>query len=126
MSYRAYVCNFFKELQIGNNARGIKFQNGFFETDDPEIQQVIETSQGFGVHIHLKDSLEEMERIGKERQEAAAGEKAKRKKEVLDEIAADDKAESDKKAKLEAEAKKASEKRKTIGKLAAADKVLHR
>ena len=72
---KQYVCNFYKELQLGKD---VKFRNGFFETDNPETQAQIESSQGFGVHIHFKDSLKEMERVGRERQEKEAAEKAEK------------------------------------------------
>ena len=88
---KQYVCNFYKELQLG---RDVKFQNGFFETNDPKIQTKIESSQGFGVNIHFKDSLEEMARIGRERQETEAAEKAERRTAVLEELAKEEEAEA--------------------------------
>jgi len=88
---KQYVCNFYKELQLGKD---VKFRNGFFETDNPETQAKIESSQGFGVHIHFKDSLKEMERVGRERQEKEAAEKAERRIAVLAELAAEEEAEA--------------------------------
>lgn len=116
MGLKQYVCNLYKELQIGKD---VKFQNGFFETDDPEIQAKIERSSGFENHIHFKDALEEMERIGLQRQEETAGERARERRRILDEIAADEKAESRRRAKEKA---KAEEERKEEKKVAEAQR----
>jgi hypothetical protein len=52
MSLRKYVCNRFPNIKIGLAA---SFQNGYFETDDPEVQRLIETSSSFGVVITFQD-----------------------------------------------------------------------
>ena len=118
---RQYVNNFHKQLQIGKH---IKFDNGFFETEDTELQALIESNNAFGVHIHFKDTPEEMARLGLKRQEDEAAEKARKRTAFLAEI----KAEEDevKKEKAEKEKEEATEKKKEKAgqKLRAADKVL--
>lgn len=118
---RQYTCNRYKELRIG---KSIKFENGFYETDDVELQELMEANDWFGVHIHFKDSIEEMERVGLERQEAVSGEKARKKAEFLKEMNAEERAEAKKAAKNDAEAQTAAEKQTGRKKLAAAEKVL--
>jgi hypothetical protein len=49
---RAYVCNRFPFLKIGE---AVAFHNGLFETDDPELQALIERNDWWGVHIHPRD-----------------------------------------------------------------------
>ena len=121
MAWKQYVCNFFKELQLGRN---VKFHDGFFETDDPIIQAKIESSDGFNVHIHFKDSLKEMERMSRDREEGVAADKARKRKEFLDEIAAEEKAENGKAAKATAEDKATAGKEKSRKELRAADRIL--
>lgn len=121
MALKQFTCNFYKELQIGKR---VKFKNGFFETEDPGLQAQIEQSSGFGVHIHYKDSIEEMERIGRERQENTAAEKARKRKEFLDEMDAEEKAESEKSAKKETEVEAVAAKKKNDKRLKAADRIL--
>lgn|SRR3990167_4555851 len=124
MGLRQYVNNFQKELQIGSNSNGVKFRGGFYETEDPKRQELIETNDAFGVSIHFMDSVEEMERIGKVRQETEGADKARKRKEFLAEMEAEDKAEADRKEKAAAELD-AADKKKTINKKhAAASKVL--
>jgi hypothetical protein len=45
---KTYVCRTWPQLSIGGKVR---FRNGLFETNDPEIQQLVEKAYGFGVHI---------------------------------------------------------------------------
>lgn len=47
----AYVCNKYKSYSI----RNLYFQNGLYETEDPEEQKLIESSDGFGVYIFYQD-----------------------------------------------------------------------
>ena len=124
MAYKAYVNNFNKELQIGSNSRHIKFKNGFFATEDPEIQAKIESSQGFGVNIHFQDTLEEMERMGRERQEKEGAEKARKRKEFLAEMEAEEKVAAEAKIKEEVKVERTEAKSKINKRLAAADRVL--
>ncbi len=121
MSLKQYVNNFHKQLQIGKH---VKFDNGFYETEDLELQALIESNNAFGVHIHFKDTPEEMARIGLKRQEGMAGEKARKRKEVLAEIAAEEEAEKQKQAEAEKKEKADKEKSSSERKLRAADKVL--
>ena len=118
---RQYVCNLYKELQSGSKG---KFSMGFFETDDPVLQAQIESTNGFGPHIHYRDSLEEMERIGREREEQTQGERARKRKEFLAEMDAEAKAKSKEKAVERTKTRAAAEKQKEKKKLAAADRVL--
>ncbi len=118
---KQYVNNLHKELRIG---RHVKFQKGFFETEDPLLQAQIEGTNDFGSSIHFVDSVEEMERIGRERQEGVAGEKAKKRKELLDEIAAEEKAAEDNDKKEARETKAQKQKGTATRRLRAADKVL--
>jgi hypothetical protein len=48
MSMKGYACNRFPQYGIGTK---VKFNDGFFETDDPEVQKLIESHAWFGVHI---------------------------------------------------------------------------
>lgn len=48
----AYVSNRFPSLKIGDR---VAFQDGLFETDDPELVALIERNEWFGVHIHPRD-----------------------------------------------------------------------
>ncbi len=118
---RQYVNNFHKQLQIGKH---VKFDNGFFETEDPELQALIESNNAFGVHIHFKDTPEEMARLGLKRQEEEAAEKARKRREFLAEIKAEeDEAEKEKVEKQEKE-KVEAEKEKAGQKLRAANKIV--
>ncbi len=74
---KQYVNNLHKELQIGKH---VKFRGGSFETEDPKLQELIERDNAFGSAIHFKDSIEEMERLGREGEEKAAEELTKEKK----------------------------------------------
>ena len=121
MAFRAYVCNLYKSLRIGKD---VKFENGLFETDDTEIQGKIEASNGFGVHIHYRDSVEEMERIGRQRQEKEAADKARKRREFLAEMEAEENAAREKQGKV-AKAEKGEEgKLRGRKRIEVADKVL--
>ena len=52
MAKYAAVCHRFPELQIGAD---IKFQQGMFETDDPELWRQVEANDWFNVHIFPRD-----------------------------------------------------------------------
>ena len=120
---RAYVCNTWKSLQIG---RHVKFQDGFFETDDPELQNEIEKNNAFGIAIHYQDTLEVMEARGRELSEQRAAEKARRRQELLDELAAEDRDERARLAKLAEEQEQREGKRRAEATLRAADEVAQR
>ena len=96
MGLRQYACNLNKELQIGSR---VKFVNGFYETFDLDIQRQIEGSSGFPHSIHYVDSVAEMERIGRERDEKESAERARTRERVLQEIAEEDEQERKRKAK---------------------------
>lgn len=110
MGLRQYTCNFHKSLMLGNKRDGMaQFADGYFETEDPRIQHMIESNNAFGTSIHFKDSVEEMERIGRQRQEKVAGEAAALRKKIMDEQAAEEKEQQKQKsakAKAEAEAER--------------------
>jgi len=57
MSKRGYVSNRFPELVLGERVR---FENGVFETDDPAVIALIESNEWFGVHIHPRETPEEI------------------------------------------------------------------
>ena len=95
MALREYVNNLHKQLQIG---KYVKFVGGFYSTDDLDLQKLIESNNAFGTSIHFRDSLEIMERRGREREEAAAAERAVERKRILAEIAKEEKEESERKA----------------------------
>ena len=46
---RAYVCNRFPALGIGDL---VKFDRGLFVTSDPDVQALIESHDWYRVHIH--------------------------------------------------------------------------
>lgn len=111
MALRQYVCNTWKKLQIG---KYVKFKGGAFETEDQKLQELIEKNNAFGSAIHYKDSLDEMNRLGREREEQATVARAKERKRVLREIADEEKAESDKRAAIKAEEKETEEERQRL------------
>lgn len=53
---RHYCCNRYKSYSIRNHY----FKNGLFETDDPDVQRLIETADGYGVFIHPVETAEEI------------------------------------------------------------------
>ena len=63
---RHYACNKYKTYSIRNHY----FKNGLFETDDPDVQRLIEGADGYGVFIHPVETPEEVARM-KEIEEAA-------------------------------------------------------
>lgn len=111
---RQYVCNIWKGLQIGKH---VKFRGGSFETEDPKLQELVERNNAFGSAIHFKDSLEEMERIGRERDEKASVERIKERKRVLREIADEEKAEADRRVAEKAEIEAADEERERLAEI---------
>src|SRR5262245_55977705 len=55
---KRYVCNRYKELRV---AKGAAFRNGFFETDNEKLQNLIETSESWkSGHISYQDPPEVM------------------------------------------------------------------
>lgn len=46
---KAYVCNRWPQLKIGNDQ--VQFLNGKFTTGDPVLQQLVESSNDFGRFI---------------------------------------------------------------------------
>ena len=92
---KQYVNNLHKQLQIG---KYVKFVDGFYETDDPKLQAQIEGTNAFGPSIHYKDSLEEMARLGREREEQGASERIKERRRITQEIADEKEAEVQSKA----------------------------
>ena len=99
MSYKSYVCNLWKELRIGPK---VAFKNGFFETDDPQLQGLIERNNAFGSAIHFKDTEEEMARQGRVREEEASAKRAQARQAMLDEMKKEEQ-EDEKRKKLRAE-----------------------
>jgi hypothetical protein len=45
---KAYVCCIWPSLSIGGK---VGFRNGLFQTNDSEVQRLVEKAHGFGVHI---------------------------------------------------------------------------
>jgi len=45
---KTYACSTWPSLSIG---RSVRFRDGFFETNDPETQRLIERAHGFGIQI---------------------------------------------------------------------------
>jgi hypothetical protein len=117
---KQYICNLWRNLQMGKN---IRFVDGFFETDDPKLQAIIENNGQFGANIHFKDCEEEMERQGRIRREEEASRRASERKRILDEIAAEEQADVAQKTKDKAVAEAATKTKKEDQKLAAADKL---
>ena len=64
---RSYSCNKYKSYSIRNHY----FKNGLFETDDPDVQRLIEGADGYGVFIHPVETPEEVAAM-KEIEEKAA------------------------------------------------------
>lgn len=54
---RAYVSNKWKSLGV----RHLKFKDGLFIAQNEEEEKIIEGADGFGVHIHYRDTPEEVE-----------------------------------------------------------------
>ena len=113
-----YSCNLWKSLHIGApKGKEIKFEGGLFETDDEELQGIIESNDQFTVNIHwVDDPTPARERANAE---AKAAEEARERKRVLDEMAAQEKADKES-AKTKA-AEETGEARK--GKLAVASAI---
>ena len=53
---RKFVCNKYKSYSIRNHY----FQNGYFETEDPDVVKLIENADGYGVFIHSVETPEEI------------------------------------------------------------------
>ena len=53
---RHYSCNKYKSYSIRNHY----FKNGLFETDDPDVQRLIEGADGYGVFIHPVETPQEI------------------------------------------------------------------
>ena len=53
---RRYSCNKYRSYSIRNHY----FVNGLFQTDDPSVQQLIESVDGYGVYIHPVETPEEI------------------------------------------------------------------
>jgi hypothetical protein len=54
---RGYGDNRYPFWQIGDL---VKFENGVFETEDVALQALIESRPEFGVHIHPRETAEEL------------------------------------------------------------------
>lgn len=123
---RQYVNNLQKELMIGTTSIGykkpVRFLNGFYETDDPKIQGLIERNGAFGASIHFKDTEEEMARLGREKSEKATAEKARLRQEMIDQMKAEDKAAKEQADKDTASAKKKADKEAEQAKIDEADR----
>lgn len=52
---QGYICNRYPFLRIG--AR-IQFQDGLFETEDADLQAMVEANEWFNLHIHPRDTTE--------------------------------------------------------------------
>ena len=63
---RKYVCNKYKNYSIRNHY----FHNGMFETDDPQVQALIESADGYGVFIHPCETKEEIAAMRAKEREA--------------------------------------------------------
>jgi hypothetical protein len=50
---KAYCCNKWPFLKLGAK---VAFREGLFETDDVALQELIEASDSYGVHIHPRDA----------------------------------------------------------------------
>jgi len=48
MEFRAYICPHLPNFRVGPNAA---FRDGFFVTDRPELQNMVEAHPHFGRHI---------------------------------------------------------------------------
>lgn len=105
---RIYVCNLYRELQIGAK---IKFKDGKFMTDDPVLQQQIESRGEFGASIHYQDGIEEMAREGRRIREEESALRASRRKALMDEVDKEEK-EAAEAAKKEKAAAATEEKKK--------------
>ena len=46
-----YACNRYPYLSLGGKRLKVRFEDGFFETDAPDLQDLIEGSGGFGISI---------------------------------------------------------------------------
>ena len=103
-----YSCNLWKGLHIGSGLKdkSIKFEGGLFETDDEELQSIIERNDQFTVNIHWVDDPTPARE--KASLEAKANTEARERKRVLDEMAAKEKADKE-----SADAKLAEEKAET-------------
>jgi len=56
---RSYACNKYPSYSIRNHY----FKNGLFETDDPDVQRLIEGADGYGGFIHPVETAEEIARM---------------------------------------------------------------
>lgn len=121
MSNRQYVCNLWPELVIGAK---VKFRGGFFETDDEQLQQLVESRDAFGTSIHYKDTIEAMEAAGRHASEEKANKKARDRQELLDALAELEKDEGKEAAKEEARLRQEAEDAEAAKLLKAADKVV--
>lgn len=106
MATRIYVDNLHKELMIstavlGKDYKPIKFVGGLYETDDPILQGHIESLNAFGSSIHWQDDIEVMAQKAHQDAEEAAATKARRRRELLDELGADEDYQAQVKAKAQ-------------------------
>jgi len=95
MALRLYVCNTYKQLRIG---KYIQFKEGSYETEEKDLQELIEANNLFGISIHFKDTIEEMEKLGKERDEQGAAKRAAERKRIMTEMDEDERIERERKA----------------------------
>jgi len=114
MSLRQYVCNTYKQLRIG---KYVQFKEGSYETEEKDLQELIEGNNLFGVSIHFKDTIEEMDRLGKERDEKGAAERAAERRRIMTEIDEDERVEKERKADKRAEDQKEAEEEERVEKV---------
>jgi hypothetical protein len=100
-----------------------QFTNGFFETEDDRLQQLIERNDQFGTSIHFVDSVAEMEKRGLERQELDANQRARTIEELRQEIKKQEEAQAEADQKAKADAEKSAKKGKAQAQIKAATKV---
>jgi len=111
VGYKIYVCNLFPKLMIstGLPCGPVHFEGAQFGTDDPAVQQIIESNAQFGTSIHFKDTEEEMARMGRALREERAAIRGKERKKLLQQMKEDEEADNREK---EAEEKAAKERLK--------------
>jgi len=54
---RAYRCRRYPQLSIG---KLVRFNNGIFETNDCDLQRIVESNEWFGIYIERIDPTEQM------------------------------------------------------------------
>lgn len=100
MGLRTYVCNLQKALHIGLSTLGaeyrgkmVKFEDGLYTTDDPNVQALIERNDQFGSMIHWQDDVATMERRNLQTSEERANARSRERARLLQEIEEEEKVE---------------------------------